>query len=158
MSYQNLLGLIPPLVLTDISTKLNEVAVLLDPYVVNLTMGERSTLYKMGPTRNSLVQKTIQVCDTHPIMVPVFVSVQDLKDDYEGYGQLSPLLLQAQQIAESINDTMMARGSEALTQGVKPVYNSVLQAREQNIPGADADYELLNPYFDLPDQPDGANP
>ncbi len=158
MPYQNLEGTIPPAVVTEVGTKLNEIITALAPYVINLSMEERSQLYKMGATRNSLVQKTITVCDNYPQVVPAFVSVDDLKDDYTAYGQMDPLRLLALQIAESLDDTQMARGSEALTKGTLPVYASVKSARQQNVPGADAAYELLNPYFDLPDQPDGGNP
>lgn len=72
--------------------------------------------------------------------------------------KMGPVLLLLLQMAESVGDTTMARGSKALTKAGIPVYQSVLAVRHQNVPGADADYELLNPYFDLPDQPDGGNP
>jgi hypothetical protein len=84
--------------------------------------------------------------------------VQDVKDDFTRYDQLLPIRQLAAQIVESIDDTLIASGNEALIYGTKPIYASVKAARDQNVPGADAAYDLLNPYFDLPDQPDGGNP
>lgn len=158
MAYQNISGTIPPLVVTDVTTKLNDIITALAPYVVNLSMEERAQLYKMGAQRYSLVQKTITVADTQAQLVPAFVSVPDLKDDFNCYDQMAPLLQLAAQISERLNDAMMARGNEALTKGTKPIYASVKAAVDQNVPGANAAYDLLNPYFDLPDQPDGGNP
>mgnify|MGYP006969374752 CR=1 FL=1 len=155
MPYENITGVIPQTVVDDVITKMTEIKTLLEPYVSNLSMEERANKYKMGPTRNSLVQNTITVIDTLPAVVPAYVNGNDVKDDYTAYGQMSPMRSHAKQIFESLDDTMMARGSEALTKGTLPIYNSIKGALSQNVPGVDAAYELLNPYFDLPDQPDG---
>src|SRR5688572_13934594 len=158
MPYADITGTIPQLVVDEVTTKLNEIKTALEPYVRNLSVEERKNYYKMGANRYSLGQNTIIVCDTLPPVVPSYVNVNDGKDDFEGVGQLAPMLQLSQQISESCSDTMMARGSEFLTKVTKPVYANVKVARESNVPGADAAYDLLNPYFDLPDQPDGGNP
>ena len=158
MPYQNLQGTIPPAVMAIIMTSVNNIKMELSPYVINLSMAERSNLYKMGPTRFSLAQKVIVVCDTLPIVVPNFVNPVEIKDDFERYNQYLPLRQALAQILESVDDSMMASGSEIMTKGAKPIYANVKVAKDQNVPGADSADELLSPYYDLPDQPDGGNP
>jgi len=91
-------------------------------------------------------------------LVPAFTSLPEAVADFTAYQQLLELHQMLLELAESVDDAMTARGSEVMSKYVKPLYKNVKEAREQNVPGADAAFDAMNPFYDLPDQPDGGEP
>lgn len=158
MPYSNLTGSMTAVELAARKTELNTAKTSLTPWSINLTMAERTGLYKMGPNRYQLGQIAINIGTNNANLLTAFVSLNDAKDDFLSYQQLMELKQILTEITEGVDDAMMARGSEVMSKYVKPLYNNIKSAREQNVPGADSAFDAMNPFYDLPDQPDGGEP
>jgi hypothetical protein len=158
MPYNNLLGALTPVQRQAIIDAINAVKVLLEPWVVNLSIDERSRLYKMSQQRYQLGAKAINVALTKPELVPPYVNVSEGRNDYQSFNDMQDIEFMLKEMLEGVQDARMARGSETLTQFVRPLYNSIKGARDQAVPGADSAYQELFPFFDLPEQPDGGEP
>ena len=129
----------------SILTKLNEIKVLL-PFLVNLTPLERSTLPKMGDGSTPFVTKALTYAENNPQFVPPYMNVPELRKDFNLATQVSLLRQQLNQVAEALDDTELALGSEAFVTSLT-FYASVKQATKMNIPGADSIYDDLKTRF-----------
>lgn len=160
MPYNNLTGTIPTPThdgwIADLTGLKN--AMETSNQAVNLTPEERGTLYKMGPTRQSLVLEAITRALANPGLVPGFISLTACRDDKQRHDQWVAIRAYAQAVVEIADDSAMASGSECLTKFVMPFYAALDAARKQNVPGADSAYNALAAYYDLPSQPDGGAP
>ena len=137
---------IPPAVLTDVTTKLQEIRTALQPYITTLTLSERETLPKMADKTVAFVQKTLAYAGTNPEYAPGYFNTADLGTDLTAVEVLSPINGLAQQIASDINDTMMLAGSEAYTMSLV-YYNAVKNAAKTGQASAKPIYDDLSQRF-----------
>jgi hypothetical protein len=145
MPYQNISAVLTAADQTAILAKLNEITALL-PFLVNLTAEERSTLPKMGDNTEPFVNKALTYAENNPTLVPPYVNVPELRKDFNLASQLTLIRQQAMQLAEALDDTEMALGSESYVTALA-FYNSVKQAAKMNVPGAEAIYDDLRTRF-----------
>ena len=137
---------IPEEVLTQITTKLNEILTLVKPFAVTLTPDERKSMLKMGDKSNSFVEKTLEYTKTNPEFVPAYMNVAEFETDYVDTKNLIGVLSLATQISNSFDDTQLAAGSEAYHAALY-YYGNVQQSASVNVPGAKAIYEELKKRF-----------
>ena len=153
MPCQNIAAKLTDAELLTITTALTDIANVLKDKVVNLTPEERSKLYKMRNTRVSFAQRCMLYAQNNPALVPSFANYPEAQKDYNYYNQLLNLTQLTTGLAETLDDTLMATGSEVL-QFCLIFYNNVKLAAQQNIPGSTSIYEDLNSFFDLPPRPE----
>lgn len=139
--------IIPDDVATESTTKLNEVAALLLPYLLALTPDERMGLAKMSDKTYPFVEKTIDYCATAPQFAPPYLSIDALNADMKVYEQLIPLFRIIKRLSDGLDDTTMQAGSESYTHALS-YYNSVKMAAKIDVPGAKAIYEDLKKRFE----------
>jgi hypothetical protein len=137
---------IPPDILAQTQTKIQEVLTLLHPYLLALTPQERRELPKMGEKTIGFVEKAHDFARQNPNLVPPYVEMSDFGIDFADAHGLWTLHNIVLQLEEGISDTEMIAGSEAY-QAALMFYNSVKMASTQNIPGAKAVYEELKTRF-----------
>jgi hypothetical protein len=137
---------IPQEVLTQAQTKINEVAVLLAPYVIALTPAERHELSKMGEKTISFVEKAYDFAQQNPNLVLPYLDIAAFGVDFGDAHGLWTLVNSIRQLEENAGDTEMVAGSEAY-QAALVFYKSVKMAAAQDVPGAKAVYEELRTRF-----------
>lgn len=116
------------------------------PFLVNLTVDERVSLYKMGNKSVSFVEKSLEYGKNNPNLVAPYTNMAELESDLNLAKQLAPIVQQVNSLAEKLNDTYTAVGSEAIT-AATTFYNTVKNARKSNVPGVDAIYADLKERF-----------
>ena len=137
---------IPPEVLTQAQTKIQEVLTLLHPYLLALTPQERRELPKMGEKTIGFVEKAHDFAQQNPNLLPPYLDMSAFDTDFTDAHGLWTLHNMVLQLEEGIGDTEMTAGSEAY-QAALVFYKSVKMAAAQDIPGAKAVYEGLKTRF-----------
>jgi hypothetical protein len=137
---------IPPDVLTQMQTKIQEIQTLVAPYLLALTPAERQGMPKMGEKTISFVEKAHDFALQNPNLVPPYLEMTAFGTDFADAHGLWTLHNMVLQLEEGISDTEMTAGSEAY-QAALVFYKSVKMAAAQDIPGAKAVYEELKTRF-----------
>lgn len=154
MPYQNLTSTLDTIATTPIMTSLNTMQTTLAPHSINLTPEEISSMFKMSINRQSLGSRSIQIAEANPAFVPSYLNLGSAKQDHERFVNLLAIEMKLKAILQGVEHARMASGSETLL-FVRGIYRSLEGATNQNVPGATALFAELQPYFDLPSQPDG---
>lgn len=147
MSHENRsFALIPQKVIDDITTHLQNIHDLLQPYAVPLTDDERKTMGKMGDKTVAFVQKIGGYMQSNPNFIPSYLDHDEVSIDIKNALNLEPLEKLAEQVLNSISDTSMVSGSEAF-RGALMYYNNVRQANKDGAPHARQIYDDLAQRF-----------
>jgi len=154
MPYQNLTSTLDAAATNPIMSSLNTLQTSLAPHSVNLTPEEIAGMFKMSINRQSLGSRAIQIAEANPTFVPPYVNLASAQQDNDRFVNLLAIEMKLKAILEGVEHARMASGSEALL-FVRGLYSSLDGATKQSVPGAGALFAELQPYFDLPAQPDG---
>ena len=109
---------IPQEVLTQISTKFQEIKDLLAPYMGTLTIEERKSLPKMSDKTVAFVTKVVEYSSSNPKFIPPMMEAEECKKDYKANQALLPLHAASLQVSEMMRDTIMLTGHEAYVQAL----------------------------------------
>jgi hypothetical protein len=114
MSTQNKISAV--LSAADQQTILNSLASAkqLLPFLINLSKEERKKLHKMGPKSVDYVNLCLQGAQTFPTALTVAFDAPEFQKDVTLVNLLLPIAVMVAALAEGINDTMMAVGSDAM--------------------------------------------
>ena len=145
MPYQNISAELSDAALAQIQQKITEIKALL-PFLIQLTPEERQTLPKMGPASLAFVGKALSYAEGNPALVPPYVNVAEQRKDFALTEKLVLVNQQLGPLADGLESTLMAAGSEAFVTSLA-FYNSVKQAAKGNVPGAGAIYNDLKTRF-----------
>jgi hypothetical protein len=137
---------VPPEVLAQAQTKINEANALLAPYLLPLTPEERHDLPKMGNKTLSFVEKALDYALQYPQLCPSYFNMADFDTDMKDATGLRILYVSAKQLSDNIDDTVLIAGSEAY-QASLVFYNAVKAAAAQDVPGAKEVYADLKARF-----------
>ncbi|MDR2131669.1 MAG: hypothetical protein LBP56_11000 [Odoribacteraceae bacterium] len=137
---------IPPNVLSQAQTKIDEANALLAPYLLPLTPEERHDLAKMGNKTLSFVEKAQDYAHKYPQLCPSYLNLTAFDTDMSDATGLRTVHISAKQLSETIDDTVIVAGSEAY-QAALTFYNAIKAAAAQDIPGAKAVYADLKARF-----------
>jgi hypothetical protein len=137
---------VPEAVISEATSKLNEVVNILKPYLIALSPTERHDLPKMSDGTLPFVQKCLDYCKSNPEFAPAYVNYNELTEDMKMYQQLLPLYRVVLQLENKLNDTSMQAGAESYVSSLS-YYNSVKNAAKYDAPGAKAIYEDLKKRF-----------
>ena len=115
------------------------------PFLISLTIEERKKLLKMGPKSVDFVQGCLRAANNNPTIFPASFSVPEFAKDVNAYLPISELLLLTNSLAEKLNDTAMALGSEGMKQSLD-VFDYVKTAAKRT-PGLKSVVEELGQRF-----------
>ena len=138
---------IPEAQVNEVTTKLNEIVTIMQPYIIALTPEERMTLPKMSDKTQPFVEKTVDYCATAPQFAPPYLNIEALNADMKVYKQLIPLFRIVKRLSDGLDDTTMQAGAETYTHTLT-YYNSVKMAAKIDVPGAKAIYDDLKKRFE----------
>ena len=137
---------IPAAVITDVTTKLNEVTALLKPYLQALTEQERQDIPKMADKTFAFVTKTAAYTVSNPEFAPGFMDVPEFNKDFKLSAALKPMLDISKQLCDNLGDTAMLGGSESFVAALV-YYGGVRMAAKNGEPAARAIYDDLKLRF-----------
>ncbi len=84
------------------------------PFLINLTKEERKKSRKMGAKSVEYVSLNLQGAESFGTLIPATVDIPEFAKDVILVNQLSSIRIELAAILESIDDTMLAAGSDAM--------------------------------------------
>jgi hypothetical protein len=116
------------------------------PFLVNLSVDERSHLPKMSDKTVAFDAKCASYMTNHPELVPSFVNTTELAKDRALRNDLLDIQHELAQAAEGVDDTIMLASSEAYMADLS-FYQNVRQAAQRGVVGSDTIYNDLQARF-----------
>ncbi len=108
--------------LNDVKTKM--------PFLSTLQKTDVSSLFKVGNAYLPFIDKIYQVVTTHPEILPAIFDKDEFLRDYELFNTIRPIYNQINELAEGIQKTFTAVGSDTLVAALE-VYASVKQNKDK---------------------------
>jgi hypothetical protein len=137
---------VPDDVVVAAREKIEEAAVLLEPYLIALKPKERLRLPKMSDGTVPFVLKCLDYSISDPQFAPPFMDKEELAADMKVHEQLNSIFRPVKQLSDGLDDTVMQAGGESFVNALS-YYHSIKQAAHMNVPGAKAIYEDLKVRF-----------
>lgn len=97
----------------EIIAKIAEIKTKL-PFLLNLTTAERSQFRKMGNKGVAYVADCMRAGKAFPSILPPSIDIAELERDINLHSYLSEIAVTFRSLAEGIEDTIMAAGSDAM--------------------------------------------
>ncbi|WGV24194.1 hypothetical protein [Halotia branconii] len=144
MPYQNITASLSPTDIKEIKTALQTIQDKL-PFLVTLSPDERRKMLKMGDKSLAFVNNSVSAAKSNPEILPASFDVEELVGDYQLATALNEVLISMYQLAEQVDDTLLAVGSEAMTSSLT-VYDYVKTAAKKT-PGLKTVAEQLGERF-----------
>ena len=83
------------------------------PFLIHLTTDDRRSIVKLGDRSRAFVSKALDVANQNPNMLPPSFDVPEMRQDWNLFEDLQPILLALNQLQGLVEDTVMEAGSEA---------------------------------------------
>ena len=115
------------------------------PFLINLSAKERRRFLKMGDKSLAFVTKSLSAAESNPEILPGSFDVKAFGRDYQLAKDLIEIQAMLKQLNEQVDDTLMAVGSEAMTNSLS-VYDYVKTAAKRE-PGLKGLAEQLGERF-----------
>ena len=115
------------------------------PFVVALSPEERHRMFKLGPKSVDFVEKIAGIAKEHPELVPAGIDSQEFQRDAALVKSLGTFEMELTKVAEGVQDTRMAAGSDAMATAL--VLYGMLQAAKRQVPGLDQVMEEIGARF-----------
>ncbi len=147
MAQRNSISLnIPEAELEEIKAAINVLITKLLPHLKALSPEERQELPKMGLKTMGFVQKGVEHCQQNPDLVPAYLNVEELVNDFRAVELTRSMYQPLLQVTEGLSDTMTLSGSEALG-GVLIFYNAVKYGKKSKVQKAETVYNDLRARY-----------
>jgi hypothetical protein len=123
--------------LTAVKTKM--------PFLSTLQKTDVSGLFKVGNAYLPFIDKIYQVVITHPEILPAIFDKEEFLRDYELFNSIRPIYNQINELAEGIQKTFTAVGSDTLVAALE-VYSSV-KLNKDKVPGLSVMNDEMAVFF-----------
>jgi hypothetical protein len=117
------------------------------PFVIKLSMAVKKTMPKLEDGRSPFVEKCLNYARSEPKILPPFTDIGELERDLALFNNLQNLAKELNRMADMINDTRIAAGSDAYVAALT-IYNAAKQAAKMNVPGTKAIVDDLKKQFE----------
>ena len=145
MASQNLVSAtLSPETKAEITARIAEIRSRLK-FLVTLDASEIMSLVKVGNGFAPFLDKAYGVVTTHPDILPGVFDVNEFKKDYQLSQDLSAIVSQVNELAESLNNTFTAVSSDAMTAALD-VYAAVRQ-NASRVPGLNVVHAEMHEFF-----------
>ncbi len=115
------------------------------PFLISLSAQDRVSILKLGDGMRPVVEISANVITEHPEIMPGTFNCEDFKKDFNLMKALEPLSQKLQLLKQAVDDTILAAGSDSLSQALE-VYSEVKNHKDK-IPGLNAIYNEMKAYF-----------
>lgn len=123
--------------LTDAKAKLS--------FLLSLQTEDISTLFKVGNAYLPFIEKTYQTVVAHPEILPAVFEKDEFMKDYNLLTSLRPIFNQINELAESVQKTFMAVGSDTMVAALE-IYSAVKQNKDK-VPGLAVTADEMGLFF-----------
>ena len=137
---------IPSKVTKKVQEKLEELAFLLEPYLLSLSSAERQDLSTIEEKPLKFLVLSHRLASEYPSLFPDFVDAEAFGEEFSKFNELSLFAKKINCLKDKINDTEMLAGNRALDFALS-FYNTIKIAARREIPGTLVVYEDLKPNF-----------
>ena len=137
---------IPPEVLYNTRSRLDELIDVFEPYHVVLAPDERRSFGNMDVEFIKFLELSYGLAVECPRLFPAFMDREVFKEEFFTTSQLWMLINRINQLRDNIWDTEMLLGSRTIEIAVA-FYKIVKMAARHDIPGAKVIFEELKPVF-----------
>jgi len=117
------------------------------PYMLGLSADDKKKLQGINVSNRVFVEDCIVLMEEDASILPHFISVQEVKNDYAVYEGLDPVLSRAQGLASKLASTQYIAGAEAYFKCLL-YYNMLLLAARNGLPGAQEKFNRLKARFE----------
>lgn len=114
-------------------------------FLLSLQTEDMTTLFKVGNAYLPFIDKAYQTVLTHPEILSGVFDKEEFLKDYALLSTLRPIFNQINELAESIQKTFTAVGSDALVAALD-VYSAVKQNKEK-VPGLAVTADEMAVFF-----------
>jgi hypothetical protein len=128
----------------DILQKLAEIRTLLN-FLITLDASQTKSLFKAGNGYAPFIEKAHAAAKSHPDILPKVFSSDEFEKDYALIEALTPIQAQINELAKSLQDTLIAANSDAMTEALE-IYAAVKQHKDK-VPGLAVTYDELSVFF-----------
>jgi hypothetical protein len=131
--------------LADIKSKMN--------FLLTLQPDEVKGLFKANNGYAPFIEKAHNSVSDHPEIMPTVFDTAEFKKDFTLIKDLTSIANQINELADSIQYTLMAAGSDAMT-GALEIYAAIKQNRDK-VPGLNVAAEEMAVFFQRPGKKNG---
>lgn len=117
------------------------------PFILKLSPSVKKSLPKLEDTRSPFVSKCLFYARKEPKILPPYTDLDELERDLKLFNNLQNIAKEIDRLADMINDTRIAAGSDAYTAALT-IYNSAKQAAKMNVPGTKSIVDDLKTTFE----------
>ena len=114
-------------------------------FLLSLQTADVITLFKAGNAYLPFIDLAFQVVTAHPEIIPPVFDKEEFNRDYQLLSSLRPIFNEINELAESIQKTFTAVGSDAMI-GALDIYTAVKQNKDK-VPGLTATAEEMAVFF-----------
>lgn len=114
-------------------------------FLLSLQTADVITLFKAGNAYLPFIDLAFQVVTAHPEIIPPVFDKEEFNRDYQLLSSLRPIFNQISELAESIQKTFTAVGSDAMIEALD-IYTAVKQNKDK-FPGLAATAEQMSVFF-----------
>ena len=145
MAVQNLISAeLDPKVKEDVQQKLSDVKNSLG-FLLSLQGSDIQGLFKAGNGYAPFLDKAFNAASNHPEILPGVFDAAEFKKDYQLSKDLSSIVSQVNELADSLQNTLIAVNSDAITAAME-VYAAVKQNRDK-VPGLNVAADEMAEFF-----------
>jgi hypothetical protein len=148
MATQNLVSAsLSPETRADVMEKLAAIKKSLG-FLLTLKPDQKQSLFKVGNGYAPFVEKAYNVVTAHPDILSGVFDAPEFKKDYQLSKDLAAIVDQMRQLTDSLNDTLVAVSSDAITEALE-VYSAVKQ-NSNRVPGLKVAESEMAEFFKKP--------
>lgn len=114
-------------------------------FLLSLGKDDVVTLFKVGNAYLPFIDLAYETVISHPEILPAVFDKAEFLKDYELLKKLRPIFNQMNELAEAVQKTFMAVGSDTLVAALE-VYDAVKQHKDK-VPGLDATAADMAVFF-----------
>jgi hypothetical protein len=114
-------------------------------FLLSLQTDDMISLFKVGNAYLPFIEKAYQTMQAHPEIIPPVFEQNEFASDYQLLNSLRPIFNQINELAESIQKTFTAVGSDAMVASLE-IYSAVKQNKDK-VPGLAATANEMAVFF-----------
>lgn len=114
-------------------------------FLLSLQTEDIVAIFKAGNAYLPFIDKAYQAMQAHPEIIPPVFNKEEFERDYQLLTALRPIFNQINELAEGIQKTFTAVGSDTMI-GALEVYNAVKQNKDK-VPGLAATSDEMAVFF-----------
>jgi hypothetical protein len=132
--------------LNDISSDVGEAMEDFGEYAVTFRPIDRMRKIGAGNKNYGFIQSAIDSAEANEKLVPPYLNLTEYRTAITDFEHKRVLLLQLKQFVQVVSDSMLDSSNAAYHFSLQ-YYNALREAAKQRIPGAEALYKALLPFF-----------